>query len=62
MGDIKRAFVGFFSFFIKNTALEKEKFLEIDPSRDCKHHCLANEKNKMILRYLDAKTDHMGFV
>lgn len=40
----------------------REKFFAINPSQDCGHHCLANEKNKLILRYLDAKTDHMGFV
>ena len=40
----------------------KEKFFAIDPSRDCGHHCVANAKNKMVLEYLGADQDHLGFV
>ncbi len=40
----------------------RDKFFDIEPTKECKHHCLANEKNKLILNYLDAETDHMSFV
>lgn len=39
---------------------DKNKFFQIDPSIHCKNHCVANNKNKMILDYLDV--EHMGFV
>lgn len=42
--------------------LDKEKFFKINPSRVCNHHCVTNEKNKMILEYLSADKDHLGFV
>lgn len=41
---------------------DKNKFFKIDPSKVCNHHCVANGKNKMILEYLDADKDHLGFV
>ncbi|NOQ29636.1 MAG: radical SAM protein [Helicobacteraceae bacterium] len=39
---------------------DKDKFFKIDPSKDCQNHCVANDKNKMILDYLDV--EHLGFV
>ncbi len=39
---------------------DKNKFFKINPSRDCRNHCVANDKNKMILDYLDV--EHLGFV
>ena len=39
---------------------DKNKFFTIKPSKDCHNHCVANNKNKMILEYLNA--DHLGFV
>lgn len=41
---------------------DKSKFFKIDPSRHCIHHCVANEKNKLILDYLNADEEHLGFV
>lgn len=41
---------------------DKNKFFKIDPSKVCNHHCVANEKNKMILDYLNADPEHMFFV
>jgi MoaA/NifB/PqqE/SkfB family radical SAM enzyme len=41
---------------------DKAKFFKINPSRVCNHHCVANEKNKMILEYLNADGEHLGFV
>ena len=40
----------------------KEKFFGIDPRRDCKHHCVANKKNHMLVNYLAANLDHLFFV
>jgi MoaA/NifB/PqqE/SkfB family radical SAM enzyme len=39
---------------------DKNKFFKINPSRDCNNHCVANDKNKMILDYLNV--EHLGFV
>lgn len=40
----------------------KERFFQIDPSRDCNNHCVANPKNRLILDYLEADQDNLGFV
>lgn len=42
--------------------LEKDKFFKINPSRVCNHHCVANEKNKIVLDYLNIDKNHIGFV
>lgn len=39
---------------------DKNKFFKINPSVHCQNHCVANDKNKMILDYLDV--EHLGFV
>jgi hypothetical protein len=41
---------------------DKSKFFEINPSIHCNHHCVANEKNRLIVEYLAADSKHMGFV
>jgi len=41
---------------------DKNKFLKINPSVNCNHHCIANEKNKMVLEYLYADSEHLSFV
>lgn len=41
---------------------DKEKFFKINPSCDCQNRCVADEKNKMILNYLDVDNKHLGFV
>jgi len=41
---------------------DKDKYFEIVPSRDCKHHCVANAKNTLILEYLETDKGHLGFV
>ena len=43
-------------------SLNKSKFFKIKPSVHCKHHCVVNEKNKMILEYLDIDEGHLEFV
>jgi len=41
---------------------DKEKFFTIDPARDCRHHCVANKKNELVMDYLNAASEHLGFV
>jgi len=41
---------------------KKDKFFNINPSCDCKNRCVADDKNKMILNYLDVDIKHLGFV
>ena len=41
---------------------EKNNFFKINPSVVCDHHCVANAKNKLLLEYLDADKEHLGFV
>ena len=56
IGSIKeRRFADFWSS-------DKSKFFRIDPSRHCNHHCVANAKNGMVLDYLEADREHLGFV
>jgi MoaA/NifB/PqqE/SkfB family radical SAM enzyme len=40
----------------------KEAFFRINPSVHCNHHCVANEKNKILLDYLDTDVEHLAFV
>lgn len=56
IGSIKD--VRFKDFWFK----DKEKFFKINPSRDCNHHCVANGKNLLVLEYLNADPEHLGFV
>lgn len=41
---------------------DKNNFFKINPSMLCNHHCVVNEKNRLILDYLNADEDHLGFV
>lgn len=41
---------------------KKGKFFKINPSVHCNHHCVANAKNELILEYLNADKEHLGFV
>ena len=54
VGSIKD--VSFKDFWLN----DKDKFFKINPSCHCDNHCVVNDKNKMILDYLNA--DHLGFV
>lgn len=40
----------------------KSKFFQINPSIHCNHHCVANEKNRLIIEYLNADRYHLDFV
>ena len=48
----------FKTFWLTN----KSKFFKINPARHCNHHCVANEKNELILEYLNADKKHLAFV
>ena len=41
---------------------DKNVFYAINPSLVCDHHCVAHEKNKLILDYLGADKEHLEFV
>ena len=56
IGSIKKQ--SFKSFWFS----DKKKFFKVNPSRVCNHHCVANEKNRMILDYLGADKEHLCFV
>jgi len=34
----------------------------INPSLDCKHHCAADAKNKLLLEYMSIDPEHMDFI
>lgn len=48
--------------FKEGWMMNKEQFFKLNPARVCDHHCVVNEKNKMLLEYLAADKDHLGFV
>lgn len=41
---------------------DKKNFFRINPSKVCNHHCVANAKNRLVLEYLNADREHLGFV
>ncbi len=41
---------------------DKNRFFTIDPSKECDHHCVANNKNRLILEYLSSEDPHTAFV
>lgn len=40
----------------------RDKFQKINPSIHCQHHCVANNKNKLLFEYLNVDMDHLAFV
>jgi MoaA/NifB/PqqE/SkfB family radical SAM enzyme len=56
LGSIKEQ--GFKDFWFSG----KNKFFRINPSRDCIHHCVVNEKNRLLLDYLNTDKEHLEFV
>ena len=40
----------------------KSKFYKINPSKDCRHHCVANHKNQMLHEYLNTDPVNQAFV
>lgn len=40
----------------------KQALARIDPSRDCRHHCVASTKNERILEFLSLDAEHARFV
>jgi MoaA/NifB/PqqE/SkfB family radical SAM enzyme len=45
-----------------SSARTSRRLCELDPSRDCRHHCVAHAKNLMLLNYLAADREHLDFV
>ncbi len=41
---------------------DKARFFTVVPKRDCNHHCVADAKNRLVLEYLAADPEHLGFV
>lgn len=41
---------------------DKKNFYKIKPCKDCNHHCVVDEKNKILLEYLNADKEHLEFV
>ena len=56
LGSIKE--ISFKEWWFEN----KESFFKVNPTCVCNHHCVAHEKNKMILEYFDADKKYLGFV
>ena len=56
LGDLRDR--SFKDFWLKS----KEAFFRLDPSRDCVHHCVSNDRNRLVLEYLDIDPEHGVFV
>lgn len=56
MGSIKD--ISFKDFWYNG----KEKFLSIDPAKDCNHHCMCDSANKNIIEYLNANESMVEFI
>ena len=41
---------------------DKNNFFKVNPSIHCNHHCETNEKNKLVLEYLNTDREHLDFV
>ena len=41
---------------------DKDKFFKINPSKVCNNRCVPDEKNKMLLDYLDVDKEHLDFL
>lgn len=40
----------------------RDRLAALDPSRHCRHHCVAHGKNLSLLEFFDADDDHLDFV
>jgi len=38
------------------------RLFALDPSRECRHHCVAHAKNLALLDYMEADAEHLDFV
>ena len=43
-------------------AAARRRLAALDPSAECRHHCVAQAKNRMLLDYLAADPGHLDFV
>jgi len=51
------SFAGFWG-----SAAAANRLQEIDPARDCRHHCVAHQKNLLLLDYFESAPDHLEFI
>lgn len=55
-------------FSIKNKGFkeawmnDKNSFFNINPTKNCNHHCVVDEKNRILLEYLNIDKNHLEFV
>jgi MoaA/NifB/PqqE/SkfB family radical SAM enzyme len=40
----------------------RRRFRDLNPSADCRHHCVSHAKNLMLLDYFEADQEHLDFV
>lgn len=41
---------------------DKRRFFRVDPSRDCRHHCVSDGRNRLLMDYFGLDPDHLAFV
>lgn len=41
---------------------DKSNFFKINPMVHCRHHCVVNERNKLVLEYLNSDKEHLEFI
>lgn len=58
IGSIKNK--SFKEFWFSKKA--KRRIMDLNPSKDCIHHCTQHNKNLMLLDYLDVDKKHLNFV
>lgn len=58
LGSIKDRSFKEFWFSPENAA----RMRALDPSRDCRHHCVTHAKNRLLAEYLDLDPEHADFV
>ncbi len=58
LGDISGR--GFYEFW--NSAENKEHLAALDPRQACRHHCVADAKNRLLSDYLSLAPDHLAFI
>jgi len=41
---------------------DRDKFYRIHPPKDCRNHCVSNQKNEMLWEYTHSDQNHLAFV
>jgi MoaA/NifB/PqqE/SkfB family radical SAM enzyme len=58
----KDGLLGSFKETTFKDAWERINKFKIKPNEDCKHHCIANSRNTIVLSYLNMLKEHVEFV